>query len=289
MKTTFFVFIGILVMCVNLYAAGDLVVNGQLTVGPTPDASRKLYVDSIDKKIGLYVNVQNQDTGLYYGARYNVLAGGTSGSSNGYGLDMNATLLTNGASVGTFTGGNYEIRVGATSSTAIDSLFANKVRLSILGTGVDHAATNVAGIYYDISRYGSTGKIAAQTYRGLYLSDNSVMFNGSTHSQIWIDKITGGTTNRGIVLNGDGAGADIVFGPTQNARIFSENGYLKAQDVRGNITQFSPHDPETGEWIFYSKNVKTGKTVRVNMEQLVRAVEKLTGEKFMIEKIEEIE
>jgi len=46
---------------------------------------------------------------------------------------------------------------------------------------------------------------------------------------------------------------------------------------------FPPHDPETGEWIYYSKNIKTGKIVRVDMEKLVKAVEKITGEKFMIE------
>lgn len=56
-----------------------------------------------------------------------------------------------------------------------------------------------------------------------------------------------------------------------------------------NETHVSPHDPVTNEWIFYSKNIKTGKVVRVDMERLVKAVEKITGEKFMVETIEEAE
>ena len=44
----------------------------------------------------------------------------------------------------------------------------------------------------------------------------------------------------------------------------------------------------TGEWRFYSKNTKTGKVIEVNMEQLVKAVEKLTGEKFLIESYEAV-
>lgn len=103
---------------------------------------------------------------------------------------------------------------------------------------------------------------------------------------LYVAKQTRGTNNYGIVLAGDGAGADIVFGPNQEARIYSNAGELFVKDGAGNVTQISPHDPETGEWIFYSKNVKTGKVVRVDMERLVKAVEKLTGEKFMIETVE---
>jgi hypothetical protein len=51
-------------------------------------------------------------------------------------------------------------------------------------------------------------------------------------------------------------------------------------DEAGNETKVSPHDPVTGEWVFYSVNIKTGRALRVNMEQLVRAVEALTGKSF---------
>jgi len=60
---------------------------------------------------------------------------------------------------------------------------------------------------------------------------------------------------------------------------------LFAQDGASNVTQISPHDPVTGEWVFYSKNVKTGRVVKVDMERIVKAVEKLTGETFMVENL----
>ncbi len=71
--------------------------------------------------------------------------------------------------------------------------------------------------------------------------------------------------------------------------IWSNGGELYAIDGVGNFTKISPHDPATNEWIFYSKNVKTGRVVRVDMERLVRRVEAITGEKFMVEKWEKPE
>lgn len=71
--------------------------------------------------------------------------------------------------------------------------------------------------------------------------------------------------------------------------ILSYNGELYAIDQSANFTKLSPHDAETGEWIFYSKNLKTGRVVRVDMERLVRKIEELTGEQFMVETWEESE
>jgi len=65
--------------------------------------------------------------------------------------------------------------------------------------------------------------------------------------------------------------------------IYSSSGELFALDGAGNSTQLSPHDTATGEWIFYSKNVKTGRVVRVDMERLVRKIEEITGEQFLME------
>ncbi len=67
------------------------------------------------------------------------------------------------------------------------------------------------------------------------------------------------------------------------AGIYTSSGELYAMDDAGNSTQLSPHDKKTGDWIFYSKNVNTGRVVKVNMEKLVKKIEELTGEKFMEE------
>ena len=60
------------------------------------------------------------------------------------------------------------------------------------------------------------------------------------------------------------------------------------QDSDGNVTQISPHNPE-GEWQYFSKNTRTGKVVRVNMEKMIRKLEEITGESFMEEWYEDIE
>ena len=56
--------------------------------------------------------------------------------------------------------------------------------------------------------------------------------------------------------------------------------YVK--DEAGNITQISPHNSK-GEWEFYSYNKATGRTVRFDMERVVRAIEEITGEQFLEE------
>jgi hypothetical protein len=52
------------------------------------------------------------------------------------------------------------------------------------------------------------------------------------------------------------------------------------RDEAGNVTKISPHNAQ-GEWEYYSKNTRTGKTVRVNMEEMIRDIEKLTGKTYI--------
>ena len=52
------------------------------------------------------------------------------------------------------------------------------------------------------------------------------------------------------------------------------------RDEAGNVTKISPHN-EAGEWEYYSRNVRTGKTVRINMEEMIRDIEKLTGKTYI--------
>ena len=66
----------------------------------------------------------------------------------------------------------------------------------------------------------------------------------------------------------------------------SSSSELKVRDEAGNVTVLSPHDPETGEWIFYSVNTKTGKVLRVDMEKLVKFIDKKFGTNFVKEYFE---
>jgi len=60
----------------------------------------------------------------------------------------------------------------------------------------------------------------------------------------------------------------------------SSSSEVFVRDEAGNETKISPHN-EAGEWEYYSKNTKTGKTVRVNMEKMIQDIEQLTGNKYI--------
>ena len=62
----------------------------------------------------------------------------------------------------------------------------------------------------------------------------------------------------------------------------SASAEVYVRDEAGNVTKLSPHNKQ-GEWEYYSKNTKTGKVVRVNMEEMVRDIEKLTGKTYIKE------
>ena len=83
------------------------------------------------------------------------------------------------------------------------------------------------------------------------------------------------------------ASADPVGIGTNTAGIFVkdilDDAKLHAFDENGSVTLLSPHDPVTNKWIFESRNLYSGKTIRIDMEILVRAVEALTGQIFIHE------
>ena len=71
---------------------------------------------------------------------------------------------------------------------------------------------------------------------------------------------------------------------TDYAHIYAKDEASSAEvfvkDEAGNVTKISPHN-EAGEWEYYSRNTKTGKVVRVNMEEMIRDIEKLTGKTYI--------
>jgi hypothetical protein len=73
-------------------------------------------------------------------------------------------------------------------------------------------------------------------------------------------------------------------GVANNAHIYAKDEASSAEvfvrDEAGNVTKISPHNKQ-GEWEYYSRNTKTGKTVRINMEEMIRDIEKLTGKTYI--------
>ena len=110
------------------------------------------------------------------------------------------------------------------------------------------------------------------------------------------NNITGIRTNEDIILDPNGTGDVVVQGairlpmqsgdPTTDSSsgyIYSKldtNAEVHVKDGAGNVTKISPHN-DAGEWEYYSVNKRTGKTIRVNMERMIRKLEQLTGETFI--------
>lgn len=65
--------------------------------------------------------------------------------------------------------------------------------------------------------------------------------------------------------------------------IYSTAGEGYMMDAAGNATLQTPHDRKTNEWIFLSKNTTTGKVLRIEMERLMRVLDKKLGGGFIRE------
>ncbi len=297
----------------NAFSAGDLAVNGKLGIGEDPSGTNyKLNISSPDGTSGADINIINGARAMDVGMVQN------DGAWSVTGIDFSLNRGGSNNLTGDTVSFTSTVALGDTGSRTISGLIAPVVNKflynsSVAGTSVitssvftnnnskfaRHAnnvrnyTVNTIASNYLAGGHTESGTAGAVTYsdlRNIWVQNSSFTQSSAAKlTGLWVDKLSSnGGTSRGIVLAGDGAGADIVFGPSQETRIYSSGGRLYAQDSAFNKTILSPHDPETGEWVYYSKNLKTGKVVQVNMEKLVKAVERLTGEKFMIESMEEM-
>ncbi len=289
---------------VNLYAAGDLQVNGNLGIGTPPDADFKVSIATTDVRgMRNYATALAETTSVMEAANFAVHVDGLADYGIYYGLSNRVVHIGQNPNILRMNGSGNSLQLNSTNAGTTSVLIAEALSARISNSNTfarDYDFTSSAnglvgiGIRYNFATTSGGGTVTATDIKGIDIdAPSGTPLSVSNSTGIWIDQHSAGTTsNNGIVLDGDGAGADVSFGYFSDGSysgrpgIYSINGYLYATDYSGNKTQISPHDPDTGEWIFYSKNINTGKVVRVNMEKLVKAVEKLTGEKFMIETIE---
>jgi hypothetical protein len=131
------------------------------------------------------------------------------------------------------------------------------------------------------------------------LQEQHTLTHNSTAGFIFNDDLR---TNKSLALFGasitsasvgDAAGVLAVKNGTAPTVQGADQAYLYAKDDAseshiytmdegGNETKLGPHN-EDGEWEFYSRNVKTGKVMRINMERMIKKLEEITGEKFIEE------
>jgi hypothetical protein len=276
--------------------------SGKVGIGPSIPNLAQFNITTSDH-YGLFLTQTSDVAGgtPVAGAVYFVFLDGdsSSGTYSNEALGFNNTLVyrrsTDSNSGSVLSANSVSGLMGMTSGNGltIDNLAGMNVTT---GMHAGYSSTNgtlISG--YGIHLKGldkrGSGSLTVDDYRHIYAQNRGAISGSASltvneQTGLWIDKQDLGSINHGIVLYGDGEGADIVFGSNQEGRIYSVKDGINDglwAEYGTNITQISPHDPDTGEWIFYSKNTKTGRTVRVNMEELVRDMEKLTGKKYMVE------
>ena len=133
-----------------------------------------------------------------------------------------------------------------------------------------------------------------------YPGDASIQYDGS-NLLIDTEELTtsGGKGNLGIntaTLDGTATGCIAIGNGTPPGGGTANQSYIYAKDDTdvsemfvmdedGNETKISPHDPVTGDWVFWSQNKRTGRRIEVNMERVVKLVEELSGEKLLFEEL----
>ena len=104
--------------------------------------------------------------------------------------------------------------------------------------------------------------------------------NGATNKFAFYDNTASLSRFGAVIL----ANVSDPSGVTDSSHIYAKDdggsSEVHVRDEAGNITKISPHN-EKGEWEYFSRNIKTGKTVRVNMERMIRKLEEVTGETFI--------
>jgi hypothetical protein len=141
---------------------------------------------------------------------------------------------------------------------------------SLSGTTVTVQAASTSGASTTVNGYrvhmlrGSAGASTADT---VLVSTEQTITGAKTFDSalaLTVGSDPSGVANKAHIYAKDEASSAEVF----------------VRDEAGNVTKISPHN-EAGEWEYYSRNTKTGKTVRVNMEEMIRDIEKLTGKTYI--------
>lgn len=180
-------------------------------------------------------------------------------------------LATASATSVTFSNGNgagYEGLISSSTSSPFDILtilskgggggWGGQINFDVSYNG------GAAGTVFQIKGTGTTGK-ANSSFGGS--ADRSVS-NGES-----VVNIFNGTAPSGTLTNG--------------ASFYAASGEMRVMDSAGNSTLLSPHDADTNEHIYFSKNTETGKVLIVETERMWRALNEMLGGGYIHEFTEE--
>ena len=255
-----------------------------------------------------YMNVINQDTKL------------TASSSSNSNFRQRTMLITNTTDMAGFdytrsglTRGPIAMTFGATAMNTGGSASTLKtIRGFDAGVGVYvSTASNLASDVTINSAYGANSTIYAAdddggasgsaiiddayNYRAAYyktsgdtITDIYAFYNegaedsAATNRYAFYSLDAGASSRMGAIRLDNQAGdpsntadASWIF-----AKDVGGESHVFAQDEAGNQQQLASHN-KANEWEYYSKNILTGKVTRINMERMIKDIEKLTGKTYI--------
>lgn len=193
---------------------GDTILQGRLAVGPSATINPGSSI--------FYLSENTEDSDAHIALRFqmdlrgdNLSATGINGFAGSSFVTTDATRILGGTFIAQWSpGAVYTV----TEAVGLES----SVICLASGTITDAVCLRIAGsIIFPPS--------TITNYKGIH-SKGCANFLGALDdaTSIWLDHQADGTINRGIVLDGDGAGSDVVFGTAQQAAIYySSNLVLK--------------------------------------------------------------
>jgi hypothetical protein len=160
---------------------------------------------------------------------------------------------TDGQGNSVFSYGSATVDLYATENHS-STVNGGGFRVATLNTGVD-AANGAETTKLDITDSVKVLNPKAATTAALNVEGSIRLKNGSTPSNV---------TDSSHFYAKDDGGVSHIY----------------AVDEGGNEQKLSSHNSDN-EWEYYSRNLNTGKVVRINMERMIRDIEKLTGKTYI--------
>lgn len=227
-------------------------------------------------------------------------------SSGAFTSSTSVALTGTTNNLGTITTGVWNAgAITAAGAITTNGLVTINRPAATLSQAMSMTGTTTSGLYSAITNTGGSFRfgIEGSTPNNLFVADaaygsvlgtmNSTVLQFGVNASITATlDLTGSLQIGGTAARAGTAGTnrlDIFNGtaPTSTLAnaisLYVTTGELRVMDAAGNATLLSPHDHDTNEWIFESANVVTGRRLRIDVERLLRVLDRQLGGGFIQE------